>query len=323
MFDIKKAVEQLEATIQKKEFGKDPSNLYEPIRYIMRQEGKRVRPLLALISYQMFKDDYESIIEPALGVEVFHNFSLVHDDIMDKAKVRRGIPTVHKKWNENVAILSGDVMLVEAYDLFLKAEVKYIAQVIASFNDTARKVCEGQQFDMDFEEIDSVALDEYRYMIKCKTAVLLAFSLKLGGILAGAGEEEINALYDYGIHLGTAFQIKDDLLDTFGETAQVGKRIGGDILADKKTILMINALEHGSEDQKKKLESWFGVENQEEEKIEAVKTIFNEIGVKEIVEKELNLEYTKLDTCLDKISVDAERKEALVQLSQKLLKRQK
>jgi len=252
---------------------RQPANLYEPIEYILSLGGKRMRPLLVLLGYSLYENDPERILKPALAVEVFHNFTLMHDDIMDKAPIRRGKPTVHEKWNETIAILSGDTMMVKAYELLVKVEPTYLARAIDLFNTCATEVCEGQQMDMNFESEAQVQVDDYLEMIRLKTAVLLGFSLELGALLAGASDKEQRMLYDLGIDLGMSFQLMDDHLDTFGDDT-FGKQIGGDIRSNKKTFLLISALEKASAANKEALKNWISTSDKDDEKVKAVTEIF-------------------------------------------------
>ncbi len=302
MLDINPFVEKLNKEIEAYNFGDTPPELYEPLSYILSLGGKRIRPLLVLLGYRIFKEDWQTITKPSLAVEVFHNFSLMHDDIMDNAPLRRGQATVHEKWNTNLAILSGDVMLVKAYDLLLEAD-NFNAEILKSFNETARLVCEGQQFDMNFETRDTVSEAEYIEMIKLKTAVLLGFSLQYGAMLAGASIENQKALYNFGTSIGIGFQLKDDLLDVYGEQAKVGKQVGGDIISNKKTFLLLKAIEKASGDTKLALSKWIKAnEFDNKEKVEAVKSIYNELGIKAITEEQMDFQFNKGFTSLDQVN---------------------
>lgn len=271
-----------------------PKELYEPIRYIMQLGGKRLRPLLALLAYTLYKDDPGSIIKPAVAVELFHNFTLMHDDIMDQAPLRRGKATVHRKWNDNIAILSGDVMLVKVYDLLLQIPAGKLKDVIISFNKCAAEVCEGQQFDMNFELRKLVSEEEYLEMITLKTAVLLGFSLEMGAILGDADSESRQHLYNFGKYIGLGFQLKDDLLDVYADKAKFGKQVGGDIIANKKTFLLIKAMENASKEQRIELEKWLIKDVfDEQEKVLAVKTLYDNLKIKELTEKKIE-EYFEL-----------------------------
>src|SRR6267142_4131149 len=249
-------LDRIESEIKKQKFGNEPRSLYEPLRYIMALGGKRLRPLLTLLSYSLYKRDARSIVPIATAVEVFHNFTLLHDDIMDNAPLRRGNPTVHEKWDVNTAILSGDVMLIKVYELLLEIEDSKLKEVLTAFNQCAAEVCEGQQWDMEFENKTNVAEAEYLGMIRLKTAALLGFSLELGAMLAGAPRVDRQALRQFGIHIGIGFQLKDDLLDVYGDKRKFGKQVGGDIIANKKTFLLINAMAKARGNDKKELARW-------------------------------------------------------------------
>jgi len=266
-----------------------PKELYEPITYILRLDGKRIRPLLSLLAYGIFKQNPESILSQAAAVEVFHNFTLMHDDIMDEAPLRRGKKTVHVKWNRNVAILSGDVMLVKAYDLLLKTNPELLPEVIRLFNNTAVEVCEGQQLDMNFESLGTVAESDYITMIRLKTAVLLGFALQMGALLAGADREDAQKLYDFGMNVGVGFQLKDDLLDVFADQTKFGKQVGGDIISNKKTFLLIKAMELAKGKDAEELNYWLSLEDfDKEEKVRAVRAIYDNLGIKSLTEAKMN-----------------------------------
>ena len=273
-------------------FTAEPAGLYDPLRYMMEIGGKRIRPRLCLTTYSLFKDKFcEEILDPASAIEVFHSFTLIHDDIMDKADVRRGVPTVYRKWDENTAILSGDVMSIESYKLIAKAPAAVLPQVLSLFSQTAAEVCEGQQYDMDFENMQHVPMDAYMKMIGLKTAVLIACAAKMGAIIGGASQEQCELLYKYGYDLGLAFQVADDWLDTFGDPKVFGKAIGGDILNNKKTWLMIKALEKASDSEKVALhhamEMPLETEQEKAEKIAAVINIYEALGIKEDAKQEI------------------------------------
>lgn len=306
--------------IKKIEYSSAPKSLFEPISYILSLGGKRVRPALALMSYNLYKEDVERVIPIALGIEIFHNFTLLHDDLMDRADMRRGNPTVHIKWNDNTAVLSGDAMLIEAYKEIAKIDSQYLKPVLDLFSTTATEICCGQQYDMEFEQRMDVTIAEYLEMIRLKTAVLLACSLKEGAIVAGASAEDAENLYNYGIHVGLGFQLMDDLLDVYGDSSNFGKKIGGDILCNKKTFLFINALL--SEEVKDDLISWVNKENYDAaEKIKAVTAIYNKLNLKQKSEDLINDYYKQAVTCLDKVSIDASRKKELYKLAESLMTR--
>lgn len=303
-------------------WSKEPVGLYEPISYTMKQGGKRIRPALLLMAYNLFQDDIEKAIKPAIGIEVFHNFTLLHDDIMDKASIRRGKPTVHIKWDENTAILSGDVMQIIAYELIAQTEAPYLKEVLLLFTKTATEICEGQQYDMEFETREDVSSEEYLEMIRLKTAVLLGCSLQIGAILGGASQEDAKLLYDFGVNIGIAFQLRDDLLDVYGDKDIFGKQIGGDIFSNKKTFLLIHAKNKAKGDISEKLEFWLKEENPDREsKINEVTKIYNQLEVKNICEEAMNSYYKKAIANLDSVDVSSTKKQELRKLAEKLLHR--
>lgn len=291
---IRKFQNSLENLIQRLSFGTEPQELYQPISYLMGLGGKRIRPLLTLMAYSLYKEDYNSILTPALAVEIFHNFTLMHDDIMDDAPLRRGKTTVHEKWDSNTAILSGDVMLVKAYDMLLEVPSNKLAVCMRHFNRTAAEVCEGQQLDMNFESRELVSEDEYLNMIRLKTAVLLGFSLQFGAILADAEEEDVQRLYDFGVNVGLGFQLKDDLLDVYADKAKFGKQVGGDIISNKKTYLLIKAQELAKDKDAEALRFWGNAEDFDKEgKVQAVTTLYNALGIRELTEAKMEAYFAK------------------------------
>lgn len=283
---IEEALKEMFANLK---FTAEPAGLYDPLRYMIEIGGKRVRPRLCLTAYALYKDSFtEEILSPAAAVEVFHSFTLIHDDIMDKADVRRGVPTVYRKWDENTAILSGDVMSIESYRMIAKAPAKAVPAVLELFSTTAAQVCEGQQYDMDFENLDQVPMEDYLKMIGLKTAVLIACSAKMGAIIAGASEKDAELLYRFGYDLGIAFQIADDWLDTYGDPKVFGKAIGGDIVNNKKSWLLTRALEKaGTERFAEALAMPVSTEEEKQEKISAVKAIYDELGIGDEAMKEI------------------------------------
>ncbi|MEO1052986.1 MAG: polyprenyl synthetase family protein [Bacteroidota bacterium] len=310
--------------ITKYSFEGYPSELYEPMRYIMDLGGKRMRPLLTLLSYSLYKDDPENIIEPAMAVEVFHNFTLMHDDIMDQAPLRRGKQTVHEKWNSSIAILSGDAMLVKAYKMFLTVENGRLNRVLKAFNRTAIEVCEGQQKDMNFEDRLDVSVEEYLDMISQKTAVLLGFSLELGALLGGADDRNCQFIREFGVNIGVGFQLKDDLLDVYADQAKFGKQVGGDIIANKKTFLLIEALEMAEGNTKKELERWLKMEEfDKEEKVEAVKAIYDELNIKAITEEKMAQYFDTGFKSLKKLEVPLNKRAVLRGFAEDLINREK
>jgi geranylgeranyl diphosphate synthase, type II len=294
MRELSKYVSWIDQEIKKQSFGEQPESLYEPIRYIMGLGGKRMRPLLVLLGYALFKKDVKRILKYAIAVEAFHNFTLMHDDIMDKAPLRRGQKTVHKKWDVNTAILSGDVMLVKVYDIFLSLEGDKLKSVLGAFNKCAAEVCEGQQWDMEFEMRNTVHEQEYLNMIKLKTAVLLGFSLELGAMLADAPKKDRKALRNFGINIGIGFQLKDDLLDAYADPKKFGKQVGGDIIANKKTYLLIKALETATPKIKTELEHWLALKKfNKREKVQGVKSIYDSLGILPGTEQKVNSYFKK------------------------------
>ena len=272
MLTVQQAIQLIEEELIKIPLSREPKGLYAPISYTLEGGGQRIRPLLTLLSGALFTTQIEPCIKPAIGLEVFHNFTLLHDDIMDKAPIRRGRPTVHLEWDENTAILSGDVMQILAYEYLCTSPAQYLGRILEVFNQTAREVCEGQQYDMDFENRKNVPVSDYLEMIRLKTAVLIAASTQIGALIGGAGKEDVERMYQFGINLGLAFQLQDDYLDSFGSEEKFGKTIGGDIVANKKTMLYITALERANAKEKQELESLYsGTSQDNDEKIDAAR----------------------------------------------------
>lgn len=298
-----------------------PSALYIPVDYSLEMGGKRIRPLLLLISYNLFSDNLSKALPVAAAVEVFHNFTLLHDDIMDKADVRRNRPTVHKKFSENNAILSGDVMAFLSYRFLLEIQLEKQLEILGLFTRTAIEVCEGQQLDMDFENRIDVAEAEYLEMIKLKTAVLLACSLKAGALVAAVDNQTAGMLYNFGLNLGLAFQLQDDLLDSFGDQAVFGKKIGGDIKANKKTFLLIKALERADKTTKNELLNWLETAAPDDEKVKAILGIYNRLNIKEITQRKIDEYFKSCSDILRAINVETEKKENLREISNIMLNR--
>ncbi len=298
-------------------------SLYDPVSYILKLGGKRMRPILTLMATDLFDGNVQDSVKSALGIEVFHNFTLLHDDIMDNAPLRRGKDTVHEKWNVNAAILSGDVMFVQAFTLVTSCKTEYLRAVIDIFNVTAIEVCEGQQLDMDFESREDVSLEEYLEMIRLKTSVLVGCSLELGAVLANASKQDSRFLYDFGMNLGMAFQIKDDLLDVFGDAALFGKQVGGDILANKKTFLLLKALQDANPEQLKELKIWLKINDSErsEEKVIAVTRIFNELKIREKADEIMESYYKKSIAALEQMNIDLSKKDYLKGFADSLMER--
>jgi len=294
-------------------FGDEAEKLYDPLRYILFSGGKRLRPVMSLMAANLFSDKVEAAILPAVGLEVFHNFTLVHDDIMDNADMRRNAPTVHKKWSLNQAILSGDVMAFVANECIGHAPADVFPQVFKEYNRIAIGVCTGQQLDMDFEKTSYVSLAEYTRMVELKTALLIAGGMKIGAIIGGASGKDADNIYSFGLNLGMAFQVQDDLLDTYGDPKIFGKNIGGDIVANKKTILLIKAMEKATGERRKKLQSLIAENDFDpQDKIRAVKEIYNDLGILEFAEEMANSYLEEAFTSISSLEVDETRKEPLI-----------
>jgi len=320
MIDINKAIESLN-------WNKEPKGLYEPIAYTLASGGKRIRPTLALMAAQTIMnggllngDAIEKTLPAALALEVFHNFTLLHDDLMDHAEIRRGRPTVHVQWNANTAILSGDQMLIEAYKLLSDVPADKLPQVLKWFNEMATGICEGQQLDIDFEHMSQVTIEDYMKMIELKTSVLLAHAMRIGGYIAGADNVQQEALYQFGLHIGLAFQIQDDLLDVYGDPKTFGKAIGGDICANKKTFLLLTALETADAESKAELLQWMITTDRNEEKIAGITAVYDRLGVRQAAETVME-EHTALALAqLDKLPQNAAT-EQLRELAEQLATR--
>lgn len=309
MYTIEQLRDIIKTELNKQEYVEQPYSLFEPIKYIMEDGGKRLRPVLTLLAYNLYRDDIEKALKSAIGIEIFHNYTLLHDDVMDDAELRRGRQTVHKKWNSNVAILSGDAAAITAYKYIENCEDKYLRQVIDGFNQVAMDVCKGQQYDMEFETRDDVSEEEYIHMIYLKTSVLIAGSMRHGALIAGAPEHEYKALYDFGGYLGLVFQLQDDYLDVYGEVEEFGKKIGGDILCNKKTYLLIKALELAGEEDKALLKEWLKKEKfNPVEKIKEVTGIYERAGIQKMVKAKIDAYLDKSRLALEKIDVPEERK---------------
>ena len=302
-------------------YPKQPVQLYEPVVYLLAMKGKKIRPALTLLSCNLFKDDVHGALPVALAWEIFHNFTLMHDDLMDKAEIRRGQPTVHKKWNENTAILSGDAMLILSYKTLAKSPTKYLKILLDLFTTTAIEICEGQEYDMQFESRLDVREEEYLNMIRLKTAVLLGACLKSGAIAGNADLKDQDLLYDFGIHLGIAFQIQDDLLDVYGDASEFGKQIGGDILCNKKTYLLVSALNAADEKEKAELLHWMNVHDQPEKKIQAVTECYNRLMVRNQAHSRMEDYYLRAVRALDEVSVAMDKKQILNDIAKKLINR--
>jgi geranylgeranyl diphosphate synthase, type II len=312
----------LNEAFAKEQYGQNPYELYEPIRYIMGLGGKRLRPMLTLLATNIFDDNWQKALRPAMAVEVFHNFSLVHDDIMDKAPLRRGKATVHAKWNEPTAILAGDVMLVKAYEMLADVPDARFKEALFRFNETACGVCEGQQMDMNFETRNDVPIEEYIEMIRLKTSVLLGFALELGGIIAGADATTCVRLREIGESMGIGFQIKDDILDVYGDPEKFGKQVGGDIISNKKTFMLIEAMTLAQGHTALQLNDWLAkTDFDNAEKVKAVTALYDELGVKTLAEKSMDSYFDKAFGEIDLLPVADARKQELVDFGKWLMAR--
>jgi len=317
-----KLAQQIDEAIIKNKINAKPKELYQPINYTLSMGGKRIRPTLALMATELFGKPAKEAMHIALAIEVFHNFTLVHDDIMDEAPLRRGKETVHKKWGRDIAILAGDVMMVKAYQFLAKEKGEKLSEMLQLFNQTAIEVCEGQQLDMNFEVKSDTSLSEYLKMIELKTAVLLAASLKLGALSAGANEEEANLLYDFGKNTGIAFQIQDDYLDVYADEKMFGKQIGGDILNNKKTYLLLRAIEEASPQQQKEIERIVAIQDQKTQKIDQMVAIYNQLNIPQLTKNAMQHHFDLALTSINKIKQNKKSKEALISLAKLLLKRE-
>ena len=315
-------LEKINAYLASMPYVRAPKGLYEPIKYELSLGGKRLRPVLMLMAYLLYKEDVDQILPQAAGLETYHNHTLLHDDVMDDADMRRGKPTVHNVWNENAAILSGDAMLILAYRLMAQCADSQLAQVLKIFTQTTMEICEGQQYDMEFETRMDVTTDEYMEMIRLKTSVLLAAALKIGACLADAPEQDTESLYQFGVKMGLAFQLQDDWLDVYGDPVVFGKNIGGDITSNKKTYMLITALEKANEEQKAELEKWIQSKTFVElEKIEAVTRLYNEIGVGDICQEKIDGLYKEGLEILDGLKVNEDQKNELRAFACRLMNR--
>lgn len=325
MYTGKEILDKVNQALVHLSFDREPRGLYEPIRYVLSLGGKRIRPVLMLMTYSLYKKDIEACMPAALGLEIYHNFTLLHDDLMDKAEARRGKPCVHKMWNDNTAILSGDSMLVLAFQMMQQCPAAVLPQVMSLFTETALEIDEGQQMDMDFEQRLDVTEKEYIEMIRLKTSVLLACAMALGALQAGAKDEEVDLLHAFGEKLGLAFQLQDDLLDVYGDFASFGKRIGGDILENKKTFLLITALQMANPEQREELERWIKTEpktpEQQQEKIEAVTALYDAVGVKRATTHRINEFFHQARMLLEELNLPLETKQPLWEFAMSLMER--
>lgn len=324
MYSESQLLDKVNSYISNFHVNRTPASLYEPVKYILSLGGKRIRPLLLLMAYNLYKENVEDVMLQAMALEVHHNFTLLHDDLMDNAEMRRNKPTVHKIWDENTAILSGDAMMIFSYHLLSEnqsgAKLKTILEL---FTNMSLEICEGQQYDLEFEKRNDVTESEYLEMIRLKTAVLLATALKMGAHLADASEKDTEFLYNFGIQIGIAFQLKDDFLDVYGDSNVFGKNIGGDILCNKKTYMLIKALECADKDQKKELNDWIlKTEYDPKEKIEAVTNIYSQVGIKSICENEMNAHYKRGIDSLSRVEIPEVNKLVLKEFAERLMYRE-
>lgn len=322
MLSFKKAYQEVEQFIASTDFSGNPAELYEPITYSMSLGGKRLRPALLLMAADLFEANKQAALNAAMGIEVFHNFTLVHDDIMDEAPIRRGKDTVYKKWNRDIAILSGDVMFVKAIDFFLKLHpAQRLADVLRVFNKTAAEVCDGQQMDMNFETQQEVSIADYIHMIELKTAVLLAASLKIGAMIGGAMDEDANHIYEFGRSIGIAFQLQDDYLDAYANPDTFGKRVGGDIIANKKTYLLLEAFNLANPVQLSELNDCIKGKYGNEEKVDRVKLIYNQLSIPELSQQKMKTYFNQGMASLDRVSLPKEKKQSLIDIAEELMYR--
>jgi geranylgeranyl diphosphate synthase, type II len=318
------ALNQVEQRLENINFDRQPKGLYDPIAYTLANGGKRIRPALVLMAHSVFNALPQKALETAIGIEIFHNFTLLHDDIMDKAEIRRGKPSVHLEWDENTAILSGDAMMIMAYQFVAGCEPEFLAAVLEEFSKVALEICEGQQYDMDFETRDDVTIEEYLNMIRLKTAVLLGSSLKIGAITGGADKNDAEHLYNFGLNIGLAFQLMDDILDVYADKEEFGKEPGGDIISNKKTFMLLTALKVVDGSNKTDLDAWMNAESfDREEKFKAVRKIYDETGVKETASQKMESYYNTAIQELEKVSGDPDAVGELKKLADWLMKRTK
>ncbi|MCR4604051.1 MAG: polyprenyl synthetase family protein [Prevotella sp.] len=323
MYNADDILNKVNEALEALSYDRQPASLYEPVKYVLSMGGKRIRPVLMLLGYNLFKEEPTDIMPQALGLETYHNYTLLHDDLMDNADIRRGHMTVHKRWNDNTAILSGDSMLVLAYQRMLQCDADYLPQIMALFTETALEIGEGQQYDMDFETRTDVTEDEYIEMIRLKTSVLLACALKIGAILGDAAPQDATLLYRFGEQIGLAFQLQDDLLDVYGDTKVFGKAIGGDILSNKKTYMLINAMNRADDSQRRELMKWIeATDFDRAEKIAAVTQIYDEIGIRQLCEEKIRFYFDCGKQLLEQVGVDSDRKRELRLYTADMMNRQ-
>ena len=324
MLNYQELYDKVNLYIENMPYNAQPEGLYAPIKYVLELGGKRIRPVLMLMAYNRYKDNVDDILPNSIALETYHNFTLLHDDLMDRADMRRGHLTVHKKWNDNTAILSGDAMLIMAYKLFTETTNPQMMKAVKTFNAATLGVCDGQQYDVEFESRNDVREEEYMEMIRLKTSLLLACALKIGAELAGASPEDADSLYQFGEKMGLAFQLQDDLLDVYGDPAVFGKQIGGDILCNKKTFMLINAFNRANPTQKAQLQEWVDkTDFVPAEKIQAVTALYDAVGIKALCLDKIEQLFSQSLECLAKVKVDESKKTELKAFADKLLKRNK
>ena len=324
MYHPDELLQKVNAFIDQLPYDRQPVSLYEPIRYVLSLGGKRIRPVLMMLAYNLYREDPERILMPAVAIETYHNFTLLHDDLMDNADVRRGQQTVHRRWDANKAILSGDTMLVLAFERMQQCDVRHLPEVISLFTKTALEIDEGQEFDMAFETRNDVTEEEYLEMIRLKTSVLLACAVKIGALLADAPADDVENLYKFGEQLGLAFQLQDDFLDVYGDPKVFGKAIGGDITSNKKTYMLINAVNRANAEQRAELMRWIEAGDfDRQEKVEAVTALYNQIGIRELCQKKINYHFDQCRQYLVKVNVSDERKQMLLDYTDEMMKRKK
>jgi len=324
MYSSEEILKMVNEALEALPYDRRPASLYEPVKYVLSLGGKRIRPVLMLLAYNLYKDHPADIMMQALALETYHNYTLLHDDLMDNADLRRGRETVHKRWDANTAILSGDSMLVLAYQRMQQCPEEKLQAVLDVFTETALEIGEGQQYDMDFETRNDVTEDEYIEMIRLKTSVLLACAVKIGALLADAPEEDVENLYQFGQQLGLAFQLQDDLLDVYGDPKVFGKAIGGDITSNKKTYMLINAVNRANSEQREELMRWIEAKDfNREEKVHAVTALYDQIGIRQLCEKKINYYFAECRKYLARVGVSDERKQQLLDYTDEMMERRK
>ena len=324
MYNSDELLQKVNAFISGLPYDRQPASLYEPIEYVLSLGGKRIRPVLMLLAFNLYREDPERILMPAVGLETYHNYTLLHDDLMDNADMRRGHETVHKRWDANKAILSGDSMLVLAYQRMQQCDARHLQAVLDVFTETALEIGEGQEYDMAFEMRNDVTEDEYIEMIRLKTSVLLACAVQIGALLADAPADDVRNLYKFGEQLGLAFQLQDDLLDVYGDPKVFGKAIGGDITSNKKTYMLINAVNRANEEQRAELMGWINArEFDRQQKVAAVTALYDQIGIRQLCEQKINYYFDECRKYLAKVNVSDERKQMLLDYTDEMMKRRK